>query len=42
MYYVSVRIPFGPDLEVVEVNAEDCYDNPDIIRLVVYARKPGA
>lgn len=40
MYQITVREPYGPELEVIEVDVEDCSDS-DVIRLVVYAQKPG-
>ena len=40
MYQITVREPYGPELEVVEVDVEDCQE-VDLIQLVVWVRKPG-
>lgn len=40
MYQVTVREPYCPELEVVYVEVEENY-SPEMIRLVVYAQKPG-
>lgn len=40
MYYIEVREMYGPTLEVIEVDVEDCSDT-GLIQLTVWVRKPG-